>query len=192
MRSTRLRLVLFSAIAIVVAGLIGPATASAAPYCGIYWGSLAKEGTLAGAGPNFVSGFRAGQHECYDRLVIDLDSRGTSHPTTTWRVEYVSQLFNGETDRPLPVRGGALIAIRFTGSTFDPLAAEHTWLPPLELVDVSGFRTFRQVALSEDFENQIIIGLGVRARLPFRVFTLAGSPASPYGARLVIDVAHLW
>jgi hypothetical protein len=33
------------------------------------------------------------------------------------------------------------------------------------------------------------LGLGVRARLPFRVFTLAG-PGS--GTRLVIDVAHQW
>jgi hypothetical protein len=33
------------------------------------------------------------------------------------------------------------------------------------------------------------IGLGVRARLPFRVFALAGPGG---GSRLVIDVAHRW
>jgi hypothetical protein len=32
-------------------------------------------------------------------------------------------------------------------------------------------------------------GLGVRARLPFRAFVLAG-PAD--GSRLVVDVAHRW
>ncbi|ADG76293.1 hypothetical protein Cfla_3416 [Cellulomonas flavigena DSM 20109] len=32
-------------------------------------------------------------------------------------------------------------------------------------------------------------GLGVRARLPFRAFVLAG-PGS--GSRLVVDVAHQW
>jgi hypothetical protein len=58
-----------------------------------------------------------------------------------------------------------------------------------ELVDVSGFRTFRQVAGAGSFEGQTTIGLGVRAKLPFRVFTLTG-PGS--GSRLVIDVAHRW
>ena len=38
-------------------------------------------------------------------------------------------------------------------------------------------------------ESQATIGLGVRARLPFRVFTLTG-PGS--GSRLVVDVAHRW
>jgi len=36
---------------------------------------------------------------------------------------------------------------------------------------------------------QTTIGLGARARLPFRVFTLSG-PGQ--GSRLVIDVAHRW
>jgi hypothetical protein len=54
---------------------------------------------------------------------------------------------------------------------------------------VSGYRTFRQVAYAGSFEGQTTIGVGVRARLPFRVFTLAG-PGS--NSRLVIDVAHHW
>jgi hypothetical protein len=41
----------------------------------------------------------------------------------------------------------------------------------------------------EPLEGQTEIGLGVRARLPFRVFPLAG-PGD--GSRLVIDVAHRW
>jgi hypothetical protein len=58
-----------------------------------------------------------------------------------------------------------------------------------ELVDVSGWRTFRQIAWAGSFEGQTTIGLGVRARLPFRVFILDG-PGT--GSRLVIDVAHRW
>ena len=41
--------------------------------------------------------------------------------------------------------------------------------------------------MAGSFEGQTTIGLGVRARLPFRVFVLAG-PGS--GSRLVVDVAH--
>jgi hypothetical protein len=54
---------------------------------------------------------------------------------------------------------------------------------------VIGFRTFRQVAFLGTFEGYTTIGLGVRARLPFRVFVLPG-PGS--GSRVVIDVAHRW
>ena len=51
------------------------------------------------------------------------------------------------------------------------------------------FRTFRQVASGGSFEGYTTVGLGVRARLPFRMFVLRG-PGS--GSRLVIDVAHRW
>lgn len=39
------------------------------------------------------------------------------------------------------------------------------------------------------FEGYTSLGLGVRARLPFRVFALDG-PGD--GSRLVVDVAHRW
>lgn len=60
---------------------------------------------------------------------------------------------------------------------------------PAELVNVSGWRTFRQAALGDSYGGTTTIGLGVRARLPFRVFTLAGPGEH---SRLVIDVAHKW
>jgi hypothetical protein len=56
-----------------------------------------------------------------------------------------------------------------------------------ELANVAGYQTFRQVAWAGSFEGYTSVGLGVRARLPFRAFTLAGPGG---GSRLVIDVAH--
>ena len=38
------------------------------------------------------------------------------------------------------------------------------------------------------FEGQTTFGVGVRTRLPFRVFALSGAT----GTKLVIDVAHRW
>lgn len=58
-----------------------------------------------------------------------------------------------------------------------------------EALAVGGYDTFRQVAFLGTFEGETQIGLGVRARLPFRVFTLTGPGA---GSRLVVDVAHRW
>jgi hypothetical protein len=54
---------------------------------------------------------------------------------------------------------------------------------------VTGYQTFRQVAWAGSFEGYSSLGLGVRARLPFRVQTLPGPGA---GSRLVLDVAHFW
>lgn len=59
----------------------------------------------------------------------------------------------------------------------------------VDVVDVDGYRTFRQVAYAGSFEGQTTLGLGVRARLPFRVFLLDG-PGD--GSRMVVDVAHRW
>ena len=56
-------------------------------------------------------------------------------------------------------------------------------------MNVSGYRTFRQVAWAGSFEGQSTVGLGLRARLPFRVTAVDG-PGT--GSRLVIDVAHSW
>ncbi|HEX6597477.1 MAG TPA: hypothetical protein VF045_11105, partial [Acidimicrobiales bacterium] len=52
-----------------------------------------------------------------------------------------------------------------------------------------GYRTFRDLVFGGGNQHNTDIGLGVRGRLPFRVFTLAGPGSS---SRLVIDVAHQW
>jgi hypothetical protein len=50
--------------------------------------------------------------------------------------------------------------------------------------NVAGYTTFRQVGWGGSFEGYSTVGLGVRARLPFRVFR--------NGSDLVVDVAHRW
>jgi hypothetical protein len=149
------------------------------------WGSLPESGN-----PYVTTGqitdLRAGRNDCYDRLVIDLDGKGPS----SYDVRYVDQLFEIGRGEVIAVRGGATIQIvvgspAHDGSynpTYDP--ANHD-----EAVAVGGFDTFRQVVFDGTFEGLTQIGLGVRARLPFRVFSLEG-PGT--GSRLVIDVAHRW
>ena len=54
---------------------------------------------------------------------------------------------------------------------------------------VAGFPTLRSVVYAGSFEGMTTFGVGTRARLPFRVFALAG----PGGhGRIVLDVAHRW
>jgi hypothetical protein len=169
-----------------------------APYCGIYCGSLAKTGSAPGE-PDWstfptdgsaVDNLRAGQHDCYDRLVIDvLGSR------PGYRVQYVDtvaeySVIDGERGPAIPLHGGALLEIVVPTNTSDAHGYE-TYAPASrdQLVNVTGWRTFRQVAEVGYYEAQRQFGVGVRARVPFRVFTLNG-PGDH--SRLVIDVAHRW
>ncbi|MGN6692570.1 MAG: AMIN-like domain-containing (lipo)protein, partial [Aquihabitans sp.] len=58
----------------------------------------------------------------------------------------------------------------------------------LEVANVTGYETFRQVAYAGSFEGQTTFGLGVRTRLPFRVWAASDRT----GTKLVVDVAHRW
>jgi hypothetical protein len=173
--------------AVAQASYTPAASIAATPYCGITWGSLPKTvtTTVPATAMPVVRGVRAGQHSCYDRLVIDL-----SRPVSRATVAYTSQVLSDGSGIVVPLRGGARLQIVVTAPSYDA-QGQPTYLPAnrRELVDVTGYRTFRQVASAGSFEGQTTFGLGVRARLPMRAFLLQG-PGS--GARLVIDVAHLW
>jgi hypothetical protein len=179
------------AVAVTAFALGAPAQATTAQSCAVTWGSLAKQGPVTGPVPGaLLSNVRAGRHACYDRLVIDI--RGTS-AMRSYRVEYVRQVTQDPSGRPVPLRGGASLQIA-VGASDHTTSGTPTYAPAnrRELVDVTGFATFRQVAWAGSFEGVSSVGLGVRARLPFRVFTLAGVPGSSIGTRVVIDVAHTW
>jgi hypothetical protein len=156
----------------------------------VSWGSLAKQGPATGPVTGaLLSDVRAGRQPCYDRLVIDI--RGTS-AMKSYRVEYVRQVTEDPSGRPVPLRGAAYLRIAVGAS--DHTVSGPTYAPAnrRELVDVTGFSAFRQVAWAGSSEGISSVGLGVRALLPFRVTTLAGIPGSTTGTRVVIDVAHSW
>ncbi|WP_411719709.1 hypothetical protein [Mycetocola sp.] len=161
----------------------GPA-ATAAPYCGITWGSL-PESHLVGSENASIANVRAGQHPCFDRLVIDVygDVRG-------YDVRYVDVVREVGTGTAVALRGAADLQVIATAPNGGP-GMSPTYVPSnrRELVNVTGYSTFRQVAYAGSFEGQSNFGLGVRARLPFRAFILDG-PGT--GSRLVVDVAHFW
>ena len=151
----------------------GAGTATAAPYCGITWGSLAK--TTAPLTSGRLDGVRAGRHACFDRLVLDMTGRAPG-----FDVRYVTTVRSQGSGFPVPVAGGAQLAVvAHKGATSAPA-----------MPSVAGFRTFREVKWADSFEGHTTIALGVRARLPHRVFTLYDP--STNRSRLVIDVAHHW
>jgi hypothetical protein len=131
-----------------------------------------------------VTGVRAGRHACYDRLVVDLKGRAPGYT-----VKYVSNVYTEGQGALVPLRGGAKLLVVVNAPAYTQNGtASFTPRNPKEVVDVTGWTTFRQVAWAGTFEGYTSMGLGVRARLPFRVFTLDDGTTS----RLVIDVAHRW
>jgi hypothetical protein len=184
-------LVLAVVVLALVSGFAPAVSAHGRPYCGIRWGSLPKQD------PDYTSALitnvRAGRHACFDRLVIDLGPRVPGLPgpdDNGYEVGYVAQVAEDGSGGVHPLAGGAFLSIVVHAAAHD---ADYrpTYAPPDpdHAVNVAGFRTFRQVAFDGTFEGQTTIGLGARARLPLRVFTLSG-PGQ--GSRLVIDVAHRW
>jgi hypothetical protein len=160
------------------------ATAAFAPYCGITWGSTTEAGNTSGTG--LLTDVRAGRHPCFDRLVLDVRGK-----VGWYHVGYVDEIASIGEGARIPVRGGAKLAISVNASSYDFDTGSYSYDPADvdELVDVTGHRTFRQVVTAGTFEGMTDIGLGVRARLPFRVMLLDG-PGS--GSRFVVDVAHQW
>jgi hypothetical protein len=156
---------------VLVAALFVPAAASAAS-CGVTWGSLEKSEPSTNPNPGSLYSVRTGRHECFDRLVLEFRSRAEG-----FGVVYTEDLDPGAPGLPLHLRGAAHLLVGVVGS---PEPFEH----PAELVAVPGYRTFRQVSLVGSQQYSTQIGLGVRARLPFRVFS--------WGDKIVIDVAHAW
>ena len=172
--------------AAAVTGVATAAPAATAAACSVSWGSTAKTSVPMTA--RQITNVRAGQHTCYDRLVVDLNGAGST--ATGYDVRYVTTVTQDASGKPVPLRGGAKLQIVVRAPAYST-TGRSTYNPanPKELVNVTGYRTFRQVAFAGSFEGQTTLGLGVRARLPMRVFRLAG-PGT--GERLVIDVAHSW
>lgn len=141
------------------------------------WGSLPKSSQtqVQGFETGTVVTVRAAGHECYDRLVVDLKGDRPGY-----YVSYVDEVVEVDTENTVQLRGGAFLSIVFESAGSAQSA---------EAVSTLGDKTFEQIALAATFEGRTQLGLGVRARLPFRVFTLTGPDD---GSRLVVDVAHVW
>ena len=144
-----------------------PSSTAQAAGCSASWGSTAK--SVTNYTHRTLTGLRAGRHDCYDRLVLDLNAGGEG-----FRVRYVSAVRDQGRGAVVALRGGAFLQIDDQSTAYRRPA----------MPNVAGYRTFRQVGWGGSFEGYSTVGLGVRARLPFRAFR--------YQNHLVIDVAHRW
>jgi hypothetical protein len=170
---------LLTALAVLMGGTAtGTASAGAStPYCGITWGSLPKAGGTLSPSELFTT--RTGEATCYDRAVFEIGG-----PANGYRVEYTNVVYTEGRGVPLSVAGGALLGVHL----LEP-SDGYPHAPGDHVANVAGYQTFRDVVYGGTFEGYSTFAVGVRARLPFRVFVLAG-PGSH--SRIVLDVANRW
>ncbi|WP_432194052.1 AMIN-like domain-containing (lipo)protein [Streptomyces sp. bgisy027] len=159
-------------------------TTAQATACPTGWGSLAETRSAATSEP--MTNIRTGRHACFDRMVVDVPGAGSSE--LGYSVRYVSRLYQDGSGRQITVGGGAVLEVRVAAPAYDPATGKPTYPAKagqrLTGVNLTGYRTFRDARFVGSFEGDTQIGLGVRARLPFRVWVTDG--------RVVVDVAHNW
>jgi len=135
---------------------------------------------------------RVGQHDCYDRVVLDINGPAD----VGYTVHYVPVVTADGSGEPVPVAGGAALAVvahappqglddsgHQPGRTF---AANGDLLySPSQF---TGWRSLRAVRYAGYFEGQSTVAIGVREKLPFRVSTQLDGTDNV--RRVVIDIAH--
>ena len=187
-RSRRIVRPLALALAVSIAPLaaVTSAPTASASVCEAQWGSLVK--ARAPYTSKQITNIRSGRHHCFDRLVVDINAKGKGK--AGYQVKYVKRVTKDGSGANVALRGGAKLRVIVKAPAYDD-NGRLTYRPDnrRELVDVAGYRTFRQVAWAGTFEGQTTIGLGVRARLPMRAFVL-NKPGG--GHTVVVDVAHRW
>lgn len=160
-----------------------PTATAQTTACPTGWGSVAK--TRSAATTKSLTDVRTGRHACFDRMVVDVPGAGTG---LGYSVRYVSRLYQDGSGHYIPVGGGAVLEVRVAAPAYDPDTGKPTYPvragQRLKDVNLTGYRTFRDGRFVGSFEGDTQIGLGVRARLPFRVWVATD--------RVVIDVAHNW
>ncbi|MFJ9417116.1 hypothetical protein ACIRPT_23420 [Streptomyces sp. NPDC101227] len=183
-----------TALALAAAGLAataGSANAASGPVgkaasakaCSTAWGSGAKSATDAYGKP--LKNITTSRSACYDRMVFDIGGAGGK---VGYHVGYVNEFHQDGSGERIPVKGGAILEIFVSAPSFDSATGKQTYAgkagKSLPGVNLTGYKTFKDTKFGASFEGQTQVGLGTRAKLPFRV--------SQSGHELIVDVAHSW
>ena len=183
-----------AALALAGVGLVGAAgvadaatgpvgKAASATACSTVWGSGTKSATDAHTKP--LKNITTSRTACYDRMVFEV---GSGAGKTGYHVGYVNAFHQDGSGEQIPVKGGAILQIFASTPSYDTGSGRPTYAgkagQPLPGVHLSGYRTFKDTKFGASFEGQTQVGLGVRAKLPFRVLQS--------GDKLIVDVAHTW
>jgi hypothetical protein len=147
--------------------------------CPVGWGSEQKSLPAMGTAPLRV--VRAGTFECADRVEFEFDG-----PAAGYSVSYVDTVIQDGSGAELAVPGGARLQLQLHHPAYDD-QGRPTFFRRVgdAAAEVRGYPTLTSAVFGGSFEGYTTIGIGVRARLPFRV-------SVEDGVRIVVEVAHRW
>ena len=144
-----------------------------APLPGPGWGTGLQLRSSSSSAPVYL--VRAGRQECSDRVVFHLNGPDP----VGYSVRYVDVVREDGSGRPVPVAGGAALQVVINAPALgqdshgvvDKVLAEPgaDFYTPAQL---GGWSSLREVRYAGSFEGQTTIAVGVRAQVPFRVFTV--------------------
>ncbi len=128
-----------------------------------------------------VTDVRAAAHDGYDRVVFDLDGKGSGKPG--WRVEYVDQATDDGSGHSVEVDGDAILRVSLSGTAtpMDSGVDEFTG----DRIEPAGTEAIDEIVYRYWFEGYTTAFIGVdEAERPFRVFLLENP------TRVVVDIQH--
>ncbi|MFI5615789.1 hypothetical protein [Amycolatopsis sp. NPDC051903] len=136
------------------------------------WDTAAEE--IAGSTTDAVYLVRVGRHECYDRVVLDINGLAE----TGYAVRYVTLVTADPSGPPLPVAGGAVlqVAVRAPALGTDDSGHRAVRTPAVtgdhlySASQLARWPALRAVRFAGSFEGQCTFAIGVRSALPFRAF----------------------
>jgi hypothetical protein len=167
-----------------------PAPADAAPCADeSSWGTDQQDGgtamTLAA-----LYLVRAGRHECYDRVVFDLNGPAD----VGYTARYVPVVRAEASGAPVPVKGRAALQVVVRGPIYGTDNQGHQpWRQPpavgqdfIAPANVAGWGALAEVSFAGSFEGQTTFAVGVRGEHPFRIWTRS----EQNDQHVILDIAH--
>jgi hypothetical protein len=154
------------------------------------WGTGARQSSTM-AQEEFYN-VRVGRHDCYDRVVFDINGVVPGTPVAGYHVSYV----NGEvtadgSGQPVPTEGNAALQVvvrapilgSVSGNTQAPPRVGHDYYSTRQL---RSWASLKEVTYAGSFEGQTTIAVGVPSMRPFRV----GAFERDGYTHVYVDVAH--
>ncbi|GAA5157235.1 AMIN-like domain-containing (lipo)protein [Ornithinimicrobium tianjinense] len=139
---------------------------------------VVSQGWPGGGGELFAPTVRAGRHDGFDRVVLDLTGTGTP----TWRAAYPDEPLRDGSGLPAGVAGDSVLEVVVSGMAY-PEPGDPVYDGGDFGLDTHTLGAVVEVIRTPPFEGQLQLFVGMSGeRRPYRVFLLQDP------ARLVVDV----
>lgn len=126
-----------------------------------------------------VHDVRLGRQDGFDRVVFEVDGKGTPG----WDVRYVDAAASQGSGKPIDVAGAAILQVSLTGVgyPYGTGVPEYSAHGPLT---AAGTEVVTEVRYDATFEGTAEAFVGTKSKAPFRVYLLQNP------TRVVLEVAH--